>query len=138
MSGGFYFDVVVRHSHSYIMKTLGWLLVNLSCIHQVNENNEGNLGQHSCQPLSGQWVRLCADSTINTLCFFLKKFILGVVEAMECVVDPPLISHPLSVSNVTRFKEQAVYKHLLTHLVQTFICWACGKHLHGAHRWRAQ
>lgn len=70
VSGGFYFDVVVRHGHLYIMKTLGSLLVNLSCFHQVKEKNEGSLGQFSCQPLSGQWVRLCADSTINTLCFF--------------------------------------------------------------------
>lgn len=125
MSGGFYFDVVVRHGHSYINENPGMVI----------GQNEGSLGQYSCQPLSGQRVRVCADSTINTLYFFLFfKFILRVVEAMECVVDPPLISHPLSVSKVTRFKEQAVYKHLLTHLAQTFICWACGKHLHGAHR----
>lgn len=124
MSGGFYFDMVVRHGHSYIMKTPGWLLVKMKVV------------------LASTPVSLCLDSGSgfvqtpqSTHCIsFFFKFILRVVEAMECVVDPPLISHPLSVSKVTRFKEQAVYKHLLTHLAQTFICWACGKHLHGARR----
>lgn len=58
----------------------------------------------------------------------------GVVEAVECVVDPPLITphQTQSVSKVIRFREQAAYKHLLCHLALISI------HLVGGKGWSAR
>lgn len=52
VSGGFYFDAMARHGHSYILKTPRWLLVNVSRFYQVNKNEK----------MPNTPVGLCLDS----------------------------------------------------------------------------